>query len=191
MQRSLSTTLRNDAMQKPDSFDDEKNVKEGIVSPGLDHLYRPEIDTSGIDEKKLMRRIDLHIIPWLAVLYLLNFLDRGSIGNARVCITTGFRSLLVDLALNQLYGFEEDLGLKSDGSQYLLALTVFFLPYAVFEVPHQRILLFGLPIIVLLKPASNVLLRKLRPSIWLTTMICLWGIVMVCQPEITPNRSLI
>ena len=37
-----------------------------------------------IDEKKLIKKIDLHIIPWLALLYLLNFLDRGSIGNAKV-----------------------------------------------------------------------------------------------------------
>lgn len=43
-----------------------------------------EVDTEGIDEKKLMRRIDFHIIPWLALLYFLNFMDRGNIGNAKV-----------------------------------------------------------------------------------------------------------
>lgn len=47
-------------------------------------VYRPDIDTSDVDEKKLMRRVDWHVIPWLALLYLLNFLDRGSIGNAKV-----------------------------------------------------------------------------------------------------------
>lgn len=51
--------------------------------PVADGIYRPEVDTSGVDEKKLMRRIDLHVVPWLGVLYLLNFLDRGSIGNAK------------------------------------------------------------------------------------------------------------
>lgn len=39
----------------------------------------------GVDERKLLWKIDLHVIPWLATLYLLNFLDRGSIGNAKVC----------------------------------------------------------------------------------------------------------
>lgn len=48
-------------------------------------VHRPEIDTSGVDERKLMRKIDWHVVPWLGVLYLLNFLDRGNIGNARVC----------------------------------------------------------------------------------------------------------
>lgn len=47
-------------------------------------IYRDDVDTSGIDEKKLMRRVDWHVIPWLSLLYLLNFLDRGSIGNAKV-----------------------------------------------------------------------------------------------------------
>lgn len=50
----------------------------------VENIYQPEVDTSGIDEQKLMRRIDWHVVPWLAVLYLLNFLDRGSIGNAKV-----------------------------------------------------------------------------------------------------------
>ena len=49
-------------------------------------LYRPEVDTSAIDPHKLKRKIDFRLLPWLALLYLMNFLDRGSIGNARVCI---------------------------------------------------------------------------------------------------------
>ena len=55
-----------------------------VRETSVDNVYCPEVDTSGIDERKLMRRIDWHVVPWLAVLYLLNFLDRGSIGNARV-----------------------------------------------------------------------------------------------------------
>jgi hypothetical protein len=30
----------------------------------------------GVDEKKLMRKVDFRIIPWLSVLYLISFLDR-------------------------------------------------------------------------------------------------------------------
>ena len=60
-------------------------VIEEAVSIDGPKLYRPDVDVSSIDERKLMRRIDWHVVPWLAVLYLLNFLDRGNIGNARVC----------------------------------------------------------------------------------------------------------
>ena len=55
------------------------------VPPLTPGLYRPEVDTSTIDPHKLKRKIDFRLLPWLTVLYLMNFLDRGSIGNARVC----------------------------------------------------------------------------------------------------------
>lgn len=41
-------------------------------------------DTSGVDPKKVLLKMDLHLIPMLALLYLLSFLDRGNIGNARI-----------------------------------------------------------------------------------------------------------
>lgn len=43
-------------------------------------LYNPHVDISGVDERKLMRKIDWWLIPWLSLLYLLSFLDRTSIG---------------------------------------------------------------------------------------------------------------
>jgi hypothetical protein len=57
-------------------------------------LYRPEVDTSAIDPHRLKRKIDFRLLPWLTLLYLMNFLDRGSIGNARVC-TLSTPTLLV------------------------------------------------------------------------------------------------
>lgn len=62
----------------------EKNAADAGLA--LDPIYRPEVDVSGVNEKGLLRKIDLHVIPWLAFLYLLNFPDRGSIGNAKVCL---------------------------------------------------------------------------------------------------------
>ncbi|KAI0034264.1 MFS general substrate transporter [Vararia minispora EC-137] len=95
------------AAQKSKDFD-------GVHSVLATHeIYRPDVDTSGVDEKKLIRKIDLRLIPWLAGLYFLNSLDRGSIGNAR------------------LYGMETDLHLTDQ--QYLIALTVFFFPYSLLE----------------------------------------------------------
>ncbi|KAJ2919272.1 hypothetical protein MD484_g1132, partial [Candolleomyces efflorescens] len=105
-----------------------------------DCSYQPGVDVSSIDEKNLMWKVDLHVLPWLTILYLFSFLDRGSIGNAK------------------LYNLEEDLGLTD--KQYLICLSMFFLPYALFE------------------PASNVLLRRLSPSIWLSCMMFFWGVVM-------------
>jgi hypothetical protein len=39
---------------------------------------------SPTDEKRLLRKMDLHIMPMLTVLYLFAFLDRGNIGNAKI-----------------------------------------------------------------------------------------------------------
>jgi len=48
------------------------------------NLYNAHVDVSGVDERKLIRKVDLRTIPWLTFLYLLCFLDRTSIGNAKV-----------------------------------------------------------------------------------------------------------
>lgn len=57
-------------------------------------------------DRKLVRKIDFWLIPWLCLLYLLSFLDRTNIGNAR------------------LAGLEADLGMS--GHDYNNTLTIFF-----------------------------------------------------------------
>lgn len=37
-----------------------------------------------LDIKKIQRKMDIRIVPTLSVLYLLSFLDRGNIGNAKI-----------------------------------------------------------------------------------------------------------
>lgn len=67
---------------KPVSFGQEdaveKEPEHDLNSEGHD------ADFSGIDEKKTLRKMDVRLIPALAVLYLLAFLDRGNIGNAKI-----------------------------------------------------------------------------------------------------------
>ena len=68
-----------------------------------------EVDFSHINTKKVLRKMDFRLIPNLALLYLLSFLDRGNIGNAKI------------------QGLTEDLRLT--GAQYNWCLTVFFFTY--------------------------------------------------------------
>ncbi|KAI5115649.1 hypothetical protein M0805_002771 [Coniferiporia weirii] len=100
-------------------------------------------DSHEIDEKKLLRKIDFTLIPWLSFLYLVAFLDRTSIGNAK------------------LYNMEADLHISD--TQYLICLSIFFIPYALLDVP------------------SNIFLKRLRPSIWLSSIMLLWGVMMTVQ----------
>lgn len=64
--------------------------------------------------------MDIRLIPMLALLYLLSFLDRSNIGNAKI------------------QGMDKDLNLS--GEQYSLCATVFFFTYALFEIPSNLLL---------------------------------------------------
>ncbi|KAG7093082.1 hypothetical protein E1B28_009370 [Marasmius oreades] len=138
--------------EKPNHSVSDKE-SDGFVLPNETPLYNAHVDVSGIDEKKLIRKVDITLIPWLSLLYLLSFLDRASIGNAK------------------LYNLEGDLGITD--KQYLISLTVFFFSYAAFEVP------------------SNVFLKRLRPSIWLSILILFWGVTMVVQGLVHDYASLV
>lgn len=66
--------------------DSSSDTKEKIDIEELSNgPSSPEDGLENIDEKKLVRKIDFVLIPWLSLLYLVAFLDRTSIGNAKVC----------------------------------------------------------------------------------------------------------
>jgi hypothetical protein len=53
----------------------DKAAESGYDGPTIIH---------GIDEKKLVRKIDWRILPGVVLLYLLSFLDRSNVANARI-----------------------------------------------------------------------------------------------------------
>lgn len=67
---------KSSASHTVEFFDKESDVAHDHTTSS----YKPEVDVSGVDERKLMRKIDFALIPWLSFLYLLSFLDRTSIG---------------------------------------------------------------------------------------------------------------
>ncbi|KAI0540573.1 hypothetical protein GGR58DRAFT_118636 [Xylaria digitata] len=52
----------------------------------VDHLRpaEPELQIDPALEKRVVRKIDLHLIPLVTSLYLVAFLDRSNIGNAQL-----------------------------------------------------------------------------------------------------------
>ncbi|KAH7084246.1 high-affinity nicotinic acid transporter [Paraphoma chrysanthemicola] len=105
-----------------------------------------EVESQGFDQaatKKLLRKLDWHIIPFMSLIYLLCFLDRTNIGNAR------------------LDHLEQDL--KLHGIQYNDCLAVLFPFYIAAEIP------------------SNIMMKRTRPSIWLTFIMFFWSVAMICQ----------
>ncbi|KAI0906733.1 MFS general substrate transporter [Ustulina deusta] len=96
-----------------------------------------------VDESKLMRKIDFHVLPILFTVYVAAFIDRISISNA------------LTLSL------PAELGLV--GQQPNIALTIFFVPYILFEIP------------------SNLLMKRSKPHVWLSGCVLLFGVVMIGQ----------
>ncbi|ODO02987.1 hypothetical protein I350_05831 [Cryptococcus amylolentus CBS 6273] len=118
-----------------------------------EYVARMDPDELKALEKKLLRKQDLRLIPWMTLLYLLSFIDRVNVGAAK------------------LVGLTDDLGLTS--LQYSNASMIFFVPYVVFEVP------------------SNLLLKRLRPSVWLPfTMVC-WAIFQTTMGLVTNYHQLL
>jgi hypothetical protein len=84
---SSTTNAMNEKGGKTAHIEQYESVsaEEPTIAPVQhEHMYGEGIDTSDIDDRKLIRKIDLRLIPWLSFLYLLSFLDRTSIGNAKV-----------------------------------------------------------------------------------------------------------
>lgn len=66
-----------------------------------------------------------------------------------------------NIANASVFGLQKDLQLT--GTQYNTALTIFFVPYIAFEIP------------------SNVILKRLKPHVWLSFCMFLFGLVTICQ----------
>jgi MFS transporter, ACS family, DAL5 transporter family protein len=74
--------------------DVEKSILEDAIDP--------------IAEKKLLWKVDCHVVPPLLILFLLAFLDRVNIGNAKI------------------QGMTKELHMV--GQDYSIALFIFFIP---------------------------------------------------------------
>ncbi|KAJ5311316.1 hypothetical protein N7476_007176 [Penicillium atrosanguineum] len=94
-------------------------------------------------ERALVWKQDLRIVPLCAGIYLLCYLDRSNIGNAKILNEDTNNDLLSETNMTSY--------------QFTIALMVFLIAYALFEVP------------------SNYFLKKLRPSRWIAFLMLSWG----------------
>jgi hypothetical protein len=90
--------------------DREEDISENEGEEQL-HSNRPTFTQA--EEERVLRKLDRRVVLFVALLYLLSFLDRSNIGNARIA------------------GLERDL--KLSGEQYEWLLTAFYITYILFE----------------------------------------------------------
>ncbi|KAG2025316.1 hypothetical protein GB937_003079 [Aspergillus fischeri] len=122
------------------SVEDARDVE--IASEDIDEQHS-DASYRSPQEKALVWKQDLRIVPLCAAIYLLCYLDRSNIGNAKILNQDTHNDLLSET--------------KMTSYQYTIALMVFLIAYALFEVP------------------SNYFLKKLRPSRWIAFLMLSWG----------------
>ncbi|KAK2063981.1 major facilitator superfamily transporter [Colletotrichum caudatum] len=139
------------------------------VSPGKDSVRHDEYQSHGgmrpedaeflacfpeEKKKKAVRKVDYRLIPMLVLLYLMAYLDKTNIGNAKI------EGLLSSLGMT--------------GVQYNVAVSVFFIPFVLAEVP------------------SNMVLHLFkRPSLYIGGIVTCWGVVMTCNGVVQSYGGLI
>ena len=126
----------------------EVNAEEGGLSEGNTGLFEEgskqphNVETRDIDpamDRLITRKLDKHVLGWLFGIWLFAFIDRSNIGNAKI------DGILTDLSLG--------------GTRFNVALTVFYIPYILVNVP------------------SNLILKRVGSGFYLPFLITCWGIV--------------
>ncbi|KXH30453.1 major facilitator superfamily transporter [Colletotrichum nymphaeae SA-01] len=107
-----------------------------LETPDEVAMARPEWRAA---EKRLVRKLDVTLMPVIWTLYMFNYLDRNNLAQAK------------------LDKFEADLGLV--GEQFNTAVAIFNVGYMVAQLP------------------SNMLITRVRPSIYLPCCVLLWSCV--------------
>lgn len=98
-------------------------------------------------DQKATTKVDVHLLPILVIMYLLNFLDRTNLAQAR------------------LRGTEKDLGMT--GTDFNLATSILFVGY------------------LTMQPLPNLLIARFKPSIYLGSVMTVWGTVSAAQASVT------
>ncbi|KAF5337619.1 hypothetical protein D9758_014928 [Tetrapyrgos nigripes] len=104
------STSGTDQLEKRTESHDTKSVSSAESEIVVD----PEM------EKKVWRKLDIYVLPIVAMFYLLSFLDRTNVANARVA------------------GLQSQLGMSN--KEYSIALTVTYVPYIAAELPSNLML---------------------------------------------------
>ncbi|KAK5637240.1 hypothetical protein RRF57_012953 [Xylaria bambusicola] len=125
------------------------------------------------EEKKLIRRIDWHLMPLCSIMFLFKNLDVDNnckVSNVRIMNRGTSHNIL-----NQLNITSDEFALVTVLYYVGIALPMpqcFRIPYIVFEAP------------------STLLLKRFSPSRWLSRIMLTWGIVLALHVPVSNKQGL-
>ncbi|KAM0702001.1 hypothetical protein Q7P35_010911 [Cladosporium inversicolor] len=138
---TIMTDEKNDI--SPPAEEESITKTDVVIENPSENPYSRAFDANDAEwhkafEKKLMRKVNLRLIPLMIIVYLNNFIDRASLGQAR------------------LGSLEADLGMT--GTQFNLSISILFVGY-----------------LLKVKLPSNLLITRMRPSLYLGITMLVWG----------------
>ena len=116
----MSTDLKKDGVTEHVELEDPALNKHKGINQEQQAIYDAFAangeEWKAQQNKALLRKVDLHLLPFLVALYLLNFLDRSNLAQARQG------------------SLEEDLGMT--GTDFNLATSILFVGYLPVSYTH-------------------------------------------------------
>ncbi|KAF4950176.1 hypothetical protein FSARC_13282 [Fusarium sarcochroum] len=105
-------TITDDKLHAEDAHDTAMDVAKGSVHVHTEYDEYLDLrrEFTGQRLQKLVRKVDWHVLPQLIIIYLMSYVDRTNVGNAK------------------LFGAIPDMGMT--GQDWNTALSVFFVTYA-------------------------------------------------------------
>lgn len=148
---------------KHDSFGDEKKIEDiADKSSNSDaELGATDIQYDDKEAARVLAKVDHRLVPILALLYLIAFIDRSNsmciLSHSTMSAGDGANISILTVGNAKIAGMTDDLNMH--GLQYNTAVTLFFVPYTLLEVP------------------SNIILKMMKPSYWMAILMFSWGLV--------------
>ncbi|KAF5649335.1 glucose ribitol dehydrogenase [Fusarium sp. NRRL 52700] len=145
VKRHYNTVTRGESLPSSDDINDHIVGYDGRIMGARTRL-------SSQQEKKLLRRIDWHLIPLLSVMYMVKSIDASNVSNARIMDRGTPRNIMTELNIS--------------ADDYNFVTMAYYIPYILAETP------------------SNLLVKRLKPSVWQARIMISWGIVLVCHAAV-------
>ncbi|KAJ4255115.1 hypothetical protein NW757_004617 [Fusarium falciforme] len=103
----------------------------GEITGYDDSLMRARATLSSVEEKKLLRRIDWHLIPLLAIMYMVKTIDASNVSNARIMDRGTPRNIMIELRVTP--------------DQYNFVTAAYYIPYILAETPSNLLVKYLKP----------------------------------------------
>ena len=108
------------------------------------------------EQKRIVQRIDRRLVTTLGVLYCASLMDRTNLGSAAIAGSVLSFAPDMQLTMSRMV-----VDLKLIGPRYNIITLIFFITY------------------VLCQPPATVLLRKIGPRVFLSSITVFWGATMI------------